>query len=511
MGFPEYLRYDALGLAELVRKGEVRPIELVDEAIARMDALDPRLNVIVRRHDERARAAAAKGPTGPFAGVPFLLKDLLSMIEGEPTEGGMRLRRGQRATASSEVFLRLERAGFLTVGRTATPELGILPVTESDAHGQSRNPWDLSRTPGGSSGGSAAAVAAGIVPVASGGDGGGSIRIPASCCGLFGLKPTRGRTPTGPSEAEFWHGCAIEHVVSRTVRDSAAALDVLAGPDPGAPYAAPAHPGTFAAEVGAPPGRLRIAFMKTPLLPAAGVHPECVKAVEATARLCAELGHEVVEAAPPLDGAAFARDFVTMLVGETAADVAEVETLVGRRAAAGDLDVGTALLAVLGGRVSARELSLAVRGLKRTGRVLAPFFARHDVLLTPTLAQPPLVVGQLMPKGFDRALQRVLTSLRAGRVLRWMGVLERIAETAWDFAAFTAPFNASGQPAMSVPLHWTPDGLPVGSHFVAREGQDGLLLRLAAQLEQARPWRDRWPALAGVTPPKAAGVPPVPA
>ncbi len=489
VSFAEYPQHDAVGLAALVRAGEVSARELVDEALARIEAVNPRLGAVVRVRADAARTEAARPLAGPLAGVPFLVKDLLATIAGEPTTGGSRLWRDAVADHDSELVRRWRRAGLVIVGRTASPELGLLPVTEPEAYGPARNPWDPSRTPGGSSGGSAAMVAARVVPIASGGDGGGSIRIPASCCGLFGLKPTRGRTPTGPDGVEHWQGCAIEHVLTRSVRDSAAALDATHGPDPGAPYVAPSPARPFLEEVGAPPGRLRIAFTRRALLPAPGVDAACVAAVEAAARLCAELGHEVVEEHPPLDGEAFARAFVMMIIGETGADLRAAERALGRRVRHDDVELGTHVLRLLGERYTAADYALAVRALKGTGRALAPFFERHDLLLTPTLAQPPLPLGALAPRGAERALMSALVRLGAGAALQGLGVLERIAATAYGFAAFTAPFNATGQPAMSVPLHWTPTGLPIGVQFAARLGEEATLLRLAAQLEQASPWR----------------------
>ncbi|MCO5168955.1 MAG: amidase [Planctomycetes bacterium] len=489
MSLPDYADHDALGLAALVRAGQVSPRELVDEALARIEATNPRLNAVVAVRAAAARSEAQGPLEGPLAGVPFLVKDLLGALQGESTTCGSRLWRGHAAACDTELVRRWRRAGLIVVGRTSTPELGLLPVTEPEAYGPARNPWDPSRTPGGSSGGSAAMVAAGVVPLASGGDGGGSIRIPASCCGLFGLKPSRGRTPTGPEAVDHWQGCAVEHVLTRSVRDSAAVLDATHGPDPGAPYVAPPPPRPFLEEVGAPPGRLRIAFTRRPLLPAPGVHPECVAAVDEAAALCAELGHDVEEAHPPLDGDAFARAFVMMVIGEAAADLRAAERVLGRRVRHGDVEPGTHVLRLLAEAYSAADFALAVRDLKATGRVLAPFFARHDLLLTPTLATPPLEVGALTPRGAERALMMALTRLGAAGALRALGVLERLAATAYGFAAFTAPFNASGQPAMSVPLRWTPDGLPVGVQFAARLGEEGTLLRLAAQLEAARPWR----------------------
>jgi amidase len=494
-GFADYSKHDALGLAALVRAGEVSAAELVEEAISRVEAVNPRLNAVVRTRYDAARAAAKAPLEGPFAGVPYLLKDLLGTLEGESTTNGSRLWQGTTAPHDSELVRRLRRAGLVCLGRTSTPELGLLPVTEPEAFGPARNPWDPARTPGGSSGGSAAMVAAGVVPLASGGDGGGSIRIPASCCGLFGLKPTRGRTPSGPDAIENWQGCAIEHVLTRSVRDSAAALDATHGPDAGAPYVAPPPARPFLEEVGAPPGKLRVAFTRQPLLPAAFVHPECVAAVEAAAKLMAELGHEVEEQHPPLDADAFARNFVMMIIGETGADLRAAERALGRKVRSGDVELGTHVLRLLAERYTAADFALAVRDLKLTGRALAPFFTRYDLLLTPTLARPPLEVGSISPRGAEKALVTTLTRMGSGAALQALGVLEKIASTAYGFAAFTAPFNATGQPAMSVPLHWSEKGLPIGVQFVARLGEEATLLRVAAQLEAARPWAHRRPPI----------------
>lgn len=499
MAMSDYATYDGLGLAELVATGKVHPRELVAEAIARIERDNPRINAVIHRMYESARRTAEAPPgsgpapaNAPFRGVPFLAKDLLSSWEGEPQASGTRLLTGWVAPHDSELAKRYRKAGLIPVGKTNTPELGLLPVTEPLAFGPTRNPWDTSRTCGGSSGGAAASVAAGFVPIAGGGDGGGSIRIPASCCGLFGLKPTRGRTPLGPELAEVWQGCAIEHVLTRSVRDSAAMLDAIAGDDPGVPYTAPAPARPFLSEVGQPPGRLKIAYTTRALIQA-DVHAECVRAVEDAAKLLRELGHDVVEEHPQFDADAFAIDFVHMLVGETAADVAEAEAKVGRSARIGDLEKETLVLARLGSAVSSRDFALASRRLHRLGRQLAGFFARHDLLLTPTLAQPPVPIGSLAPKGAEATLLEVAQRLPIGALLYKLGALHRIAASAWSFAPFTAPFNATGQPACSVPLHWTPDGLPVGVQLVGRFGDEATLLRVASQVERARPWKDRRP------------------
>jgi len=487
----EYLRQDATGLAGLVRRGEVSPLELVETALGRIERLNPRVNAVIHRMDDAARAAA-RGmlPEGPFRGVPLLLKDLLSGVAGEPFECGSTLLRGFRAPHDSELVRRYRRAGFVLAGKTNTPEFGLTPVTEPVSHGVTRNPWDLTRTSGGSSGGSAAAVASGMVPVAGGGDGGGSIRIPASCCGLFGMKPTRGRVPMGPDFGEIWHGAVVEHVLTRSVRDSAAILDATAGPDAGAPYFAAPPERPFLEETVREPGRLRIAFTARAWL-GATVHPDCTAALLDSARLLEALGHQVEEASPALDGAAFARAFLTMICAELAGDIAEAELAVGRRAGPGELEPATWALTLLGRSVSAAQYSSAVRLLQRTARQIAPFFGRYDILVTPTVSAPPVRTGALQPTPRERVLLKFLGGVRSGRLLRWAGVLEQTAATVFEFIPWTPVINATGQPAMSVPLAWNPAGLPIGIHFVGRYGDEATLYRLAAQLEQARPWFDR--------------------
>ncbi len=492
MGFPEYGDHDAMGLAELVRTRAVHPRDLVAEAIARIERDNPRVNAVIHRMYESARREAELPVSGPFGGVPFLAKDLLSMWQGEPQASGTRFQVGWVAPHDSELTTRYRKSGVICVGKTNTPELGILPTTEPAAFGPTHNPWDLTRSPGGSSGGSGAAVAAGFVPMAGGGDGGGSIRIPSSCCGLFGLKPTRGRTPMGPDHGEAWQGCAIEHVLTRSVRDSAAMLDAIHGADPGAPYHAPAPKRPFLDEVGAAPGRLTIAFTTRALIEAE-VHPACVAAAERTVALLRELGHDVVEAHPELDSAQLANDFVTMLVGEVAAEVAQAEARLGRKVKRGDLEKETAMLHRMGRAVPAVDFALASRRLHAIGRQVAGFFARFDLLLTPTLAQPPLVLGSLATRGAEAAVLAVAERLPIAKLLRRLGGVERIAAKAWSFTPNTAVWNATGQPACSVPMHWTAEGLPIGVQLVGRFGDEATLLRVASQLERAQPWRDRKP------------------
>jgi amidase len=496
-GFSEYDQYDGLGLAELVRRKEVKPAELVEEAIGRIEKLNPQLNAVVHKMYDLAREAAeGELPDGPFKGVPFLLKDLGVSYAGVPLRGGNRFQRDYVPDHDSEIVKRHRAAGLITLGKTSTPEYGLVPFTEPELFGPCNNPWDLTRNTGGSSGGSAGAVAACMVPLAHGSDGGGSIRIPASCCGVFGLKPTRGRTPLGPDMGEAWHGLAIDHVLTRSVRDSAAMLDATGGPDLGAPYYAepPARP--FLDEVGAEPGKLRIAFTAEPFLPSV-VHDDCVKGLEATVGLCQDLGHEVVAAAPEIDGDAFATAFLTMVCGEARADMEEFEELLGRKATSKEFEPSTWAVALLGRQVRAAEFSRAIRLLQRTGRQIAGFFEEYDILLTPTLARPPVVTGELQPKGGEAVAMKVLGSLNAGGLINALAGIEALAAKVFEFMPFTPLFNATGQPAMSVPLVWNDEGLPIGMQFVGRYGDEATLFRLAAQLEKASPWFDRRPPVCG--------------
>lgn len=488
--------HDAVGLAGLVRNGDVTPAELVDAAIERIERLNPRLNAVVHTSFERAREEAAGPlPHGPFRGVPFLLKDLLAADAGQPLTSGSRFTRDYVPSQDSELVRRYKASGLIIVGRTNTPELGLLPYSEPELFGPARNPWDLSRTPGGSSGGSGAAVAARIVPAASGGDGGGSIRIPAACCGVFGLKPTRGRTPNGPDLREYWHGCTTQHVLTVSVRDSAALLDATLGAEVGA-RSIPAPPERpYADEVGRDPGELRIAYSAHPFM-GRHVHEDCVSALEETVGLLTRLGHRLVEAKPDFEGLDLAKAFLTIICAETRSDILEAQRSVGKKASARDFEAATWALNLLGSRLSAAELNDALRVMDRAANIADVFFSEHDVLLTPTLASPPVPIGSLALAGFEAKLLAVLAGLNAGRVISALGALERTADETFDFVPFTPPFNMTGQPAMSVPLVWTESGLPVGMHFVGRFGAEATLFRLAGQLERARPWAERRPPIA---------------
>jgi amidase len=466
---------DATAQAELVRTRQVKPLELVEAAIARIERLNPRLNAVVAPLYDEARRRAEHELDGPFAGVPFLLKDLLAEYAGAPTTEGSRFLSGHYTAAEdSELVARVKRAGLVVLGRTNTPEFGILPTTEPRLFGPAHNPWDVTRTPGGSSGGSAAAVAAGMVPMAHANDGGGSIRIPASCCGLFGLKPTRARNPLGPHYGDLFCGLVAEHALTRSVRDSAALLDATAGPAPGDPYCAPPPARPYAQEIGAAPGRLRIA-VTTVAANGAPVHPDCVAAVQDAARLAASLGHMVEEAAPVIDSDVVANAFITLWSAGCAWGIDDWTRRTGRTPSPDDLEPLTAALAEMGRRRTAADLLLTLQDLQAISRTVAAFFTAHDVWLTPTLAEPPLPLGSFEdPDDPIHGLRRSAA-----------------------FVPFTPIANATGQPAMSVPLFWNADGLPIGTHWVGRFGDEATLLRLAAQLEAVRPWAGRRPPIAG--------------
>ncbi|HVN70439.1 MAG TPA: amidase [Desulfomonilia bacterium] len=493
--FPEYDRYDALGLAELVRKKEVTPEELCEEAISRIERINPKINAVIYKMFDIARSMAkSKLPQGPFIGVPFLIKDLLTSYAGVPLTMGSKAYRNHIPSRDSEMMRRYKATGVIIMGKTNTPEFGLTPYTEPELHGPTRNPWNLNHTPGGSSGGSAAAVASGIVPIASGGDGGGSIRIPSSCCGLFGLKPSRGRNPTGPEYGQIWQGAAVEHIITRSVRDSAAMLDAVNGPDVGAPYIIPKPHETYLAEVEREPDPLRIAYTKKSPL-GTDVHPECKQAVEKAAALLLSLGHKVEEADPVIDGKSLAKNFFIMYYGETAADVADLQTVLGRRPSPSDVEGPTWLLNLLGKAYTAGEFVHSLRQWNTFARQMGLFHQKFDLYLTPTIAFPPFRIGELKPKPIEERAMKVVNLLRLGGLVRISGLAEKIAFEIFSKAPFTELANMTGQPAMSVPLHWTADGLPCGVQFIARFGDESTLFRLAAQLEKAQPWFDRRPAI----------------
>jgi amidase len=488
--FAEYASYDATGLAELVATGQVTAAELLEAALARAEATRESLNAICTPMHGVARERTKEPLSGPFAGVPFLIKDIAQDYAGVATMAGSRAFAARVPEVHAEIVARFLRAGLVIFGKTSTPELALKAVTEPELHGPTRNPWSPDRTPGGSSGGAASAVAAGVVPMAGASDGGGSIRIPASFCGLFGLRPSRGRVPCGPAHGEFWEGASSEHVLTRSVRDSARMLDAISGPDVGAPFdiAPPERP--FAAEVGRPTGKLRIGYCtRSPL----GTHVdrECVVAVENAVTLLRELGHEVVAAEPEVDGEALAASFMTMYFGQVAASVAHARQLTGAHEDAFELD--TRALALLGRSLPAGEYVTAHRRWNDYARALGRFFGQYDFYLTPTVAMPPARIGELALPSAQRAALKVVLAAGLGKALLATGIVGQLARENLMRTPFTQLSNLTGTPSMSVPLHMSPEGLPVGVHFSARFGQEGALIRLAAALEQAAPWQARRP------------------
>ena len=491
MNAEEYLELDGLALAGLVAAGEVTSAELLDTARARAAKVNPRINAIVRPMDDQADARVAEGALldGPFAGVPFLIKDLAQDYAGLPTSWGSRSLANAPAAEHATVTRRWLGAGLVIFGKTNTPELGARGITEPELFGPARNPWDFERTPGGSSGGAAAAIAAGIVPVAGASDGAGSIRIPAACCGLFGLKAGRGLIPAGPLVGEALHGSATEGVVSRTVRDSAAMLDVLAGPGPAAPYDSPRPSSPFLDEVGRDPGRLRIGI-RIPTTVTPEPHREARAAVDAAADLLVSLGHEVVELTEaPYDDAALARDFLLTWFVHIAWQVEDIK----RRTGCGNdgFEHQTLVTAALGRAYTSSDYCGALERRQDHVRRLSAFHEQHDLLLTPTLATPPPRIGQFDLPAPARAASRLVLATRTGRLLRHVGIVDKIIDDNLGWVPYTQLANVTGRPAASVPLHWTADDLPLGVQFVAAPGGEALLLRLAAQLERARPWAGR--------------------
>jgi len=479
--------HDATGLAGLVRAGEVTPLELVEAAIARIEAVDPQLNAVIHPRFERARDEAARIPAGrasaaPFAGVPFLVKDVVCHQAGEPFHEGMRFLRDRQWRADRDSYLaaRFRAAGLVTVGRTNSPELGILPTTEPAAYGATRNPWDRARSPGGSSGGSAAAVAARLVPAAHANDGGGSIRIPASACGLVGLKPSRGRTSLGPN-GSFTALVVCEHVVCHTVRDCAGLLDAIAGPMPGDLYVAPPPARPYREEVGAPPGRLRIGLMTTAPGRLAAVHPDCVTAAEEAAQVLETEGHDVEVAHPPaLDQPDWAPHFMSLWSAGVALGLDGWSSRTGAPIGPDDVEPLTWALAELARALPTPALLRSLDWLLQATRLVAGWWQPpdggrgFDLLVTPTLAEPPVLLGT-----FDSPPDNPL------------GGFFRAAA----FTPFTPPFNVTGQPAISLPLGWTADGLPLGVQLVAASGREDVLLRVAAELEHDNPWANRRPPI----------------
>jgi len=494
MTFDEYRQHDALGLAALVQRGEVHPRELLALAISRADQVNPALSAMVNRLDDRARRRCEQpfDLQRPFAGVPFVIKDLFQELGGVPTTWGNGVLGSKAAPAtSSDVVRRWEDTGLVIFGQSKTPEFGARNVTEPRAHGPARNPWDPTRTPGGSSGGSAALVAAGVVPVAGANDGGGSIRIPAAACGLFGLKPGRGRVPAGPLVSEGMFGAAQQGVVSRSVRDTAAMLDLLQGPEPHGPYWMPPSGGSHLEALTRPPRRLRIGFTTASPI-GTPVDPQAVAAVEDAARLLSDLGHHVEPTGQPVDGEALAADFLLCWFCMMASIVDALQAQHGMRLS--DFEPDTRAMVAVGRSVSAVELLDSLGRWQTHIQALSDYHQRHDLWLSPTLAGPPPRIGAMDTPAMLHLMSDLVGTLGLSGLLRKTPQFQQSVLHNLAWTPYTQTGNLTGRPAMSVPLYWTPDGLPLGVQFLGPLGSESLLLQLAAQLEQARPWFGRMPA-----------------
>jgi amidase len=471
----DYSEYDAMGLAELVRNRDVKPLELVEAAITAIESTNDTLNAVITKTFERARKAAENPdsiPDGPFRGVPFLMKDILAMMEGVPMASGSRLLKGFVPDHNSELVKRIEAAGFLILGKTNTPEFGLRATTEPLAFGPTRNPWDTNHITGGSSGGSAAAVAAGMVPLAHGNDGGGSIRIPASCCGVFGMKASRGRFTLAPDYGDFLNGLVVEGCLSRTVRDSAAFYDCIAGNIQGDPYFAPPPERAYLEAITDNPPKLKVAYSMRP--PLGGiVQEDCKTALHESLKLMESLGHEIIGERDILVEPAFLQDsFIPLWTAGVALNFQALAEFRGSKIKPEEVEPHTWVLGEIGNTISAADYLLAISRCQALSRKIMGMFREFDVLVTPTLAKPPVKIGEL---DFDP--QNPLAAF--------------LAEA--EFTPFTAVCNVTGQPAVSLPLHWNENGLPIGTHIMAPNGGEGLLFQLAAQLEVAQPWKDKRP------------------
>ncbi|MBW2633238.1 MAG: amidase [Deltaproteobacteria bacterium] len=498
--FKEYQELDGMGLAELVRNGEVSTQEVCEEAVRCAEELNPSLNAIITpMYDLVERQIKEIPGDGPFTGVPMLLKDTHHAYKGTPMSQGCEALKGIVSDHDAEIVRRFKKAGLVVIGKTNTPEFKLGYTTEPKAFGPTLNPWDTDYSCGGSSGGSAAAVAARMVPFGSATDEGGSIRVPAAYCGLFGLKPSRGRNPVGPDFKNEWNGMSHSHVVTRSVRDSAAMLDAVAGPEPGSPYAAPLPKKPFLMEVGQPPSRFRIAYSLKQVY-GKEIHPDCRKAVEETVSLLKDLGHQVEEVSPDLDETEVFINEVVIMAGHVAAKLEEIKTVFNRPVNKNTIQLQNLALGAIGRKLNVVDFIRAKESWRVAGAAMDKLLTDYDLYLTPTLGQPPIKVGSLEPSVKDRRAMNLLVSAAGGLLLGNRNRLKSIISELID--AIVAPqmplthiANVTGQPAMSVPVYWNNNNLPIGVHFIGRYADEASLFQLAGQLEEARPWFDRKPPL----------------
>lgn len=484
-----YKNYDGLGLAELVKKKVVQPKEILAEAIKTMEELNPKLNAVIDLFYEKAEAMAEKVDlSGTFAGVPMLLKDIAQEIEGERITFGSKAYQNYRAKEDCNYVKQVRKTSAVFVGRTNIPEFALMAITEPSIYGPARNPWNLEHTPGGSSGGSAAAVASGMVPIAGANDGGGSIRIPAAYCGLFGMKPTRGRTPVGPEDGRHWQGAAVDLILSRSVRDSAAMLDAISIYEKGAAFHTPLFQGSYLNQSQTSINqKLNIAFtVESPL--GTEVDPDCKEAVIKTARYLESLGHNLEEKSAPVNGWKLAQSYLTMYFGEVAATLASLDEILGRKVKMSDVEPTTWIVGLIGKATTAEEFVLSLREWDKAAIQMESFHEIYDLYLTPTSAMLPAKIGELEPSKSEKAAMQVAGKLGVGGVLKKIGIVQQVAENNLKRTPFTQLANLTGQPAMSIPFHLTKLGLPVGVQFMAAKGKEDLLYSLAGQLEQSDLW-----------------------
>lgn len=488
-----YKSLDGLALAELIKKKEVKKSEVVKAAIDAIEEKNPQLNAVINKFYEKdGDLMDDQYDQGPLAGVPMLLKDIGQEVAGEYITSGSQLFKDYQSKTDNEFVGRLRETGGVFLGFTNVPEFALMGVTEPSLYGATRNPWNLGSTPGGSSGGSAAAVASGMVPIAGANDGGGSIRIPGAYCGLFGLKPSRGRTPVGPNLGRNWQGATSDHVLTRSVRDSAAVLDELTKlPDRASAFMAPPFDGTYLECVGRPLDgkKYRLAFtLESPI--GTEVHPDSKEAVLKTVGMLEEMGFNVEEKTAPVDGKKIANSYITMYFGEVSAAIASAEELLNRKATRKDVEPTTWLLNLLGRATSAEEFVLSLREWDKAAILMEEFHDSYDFYITPTTAFPPAKIGELDNTGLEKGLISLVSSLRLGGVLKKTGLVEQIIEKSLMRTPFTQLANLTGQPAMSLPMHLTKDNLPCGVQVIARRGREDLLYQLAGMLEESDLWLD---------------------
>ncbi len=490
--FSEYEQYDGLGMAKLVKEKHVTPGELLEEAISRAEKHKKLNTIIYPMYDMARKVAKDKLPDGPFTGVPTLLKDLIAEYKGTPISYGSKALRNNISKKDSELVKRIKSTGVVIFGKTNAPEFGIMGTTEPEHFRPCRNPWDLERSTGGSSGGSGAAVAAGIVPLAHGGDGGGSIRIPSSMCGIFGFKPTRGLTPLGPDHGEIMDGAVVQHVLTRSVRDSAAMLDSTMGSEPGSPYNIMFPKEKFLDTQHQSFKKLKIAYSAKSIMGDA-VHPDVEAGLNHTVQILKGLGHELIEDQPEIDGNQLSKAYLINLAGHISNDVEDTKKLVGKNVALSELEILTKTLALIGRSLTALEFIQAKKYWHKISYEMDIFHQKYDVYLTPVVAVPPPILGSQKLKPIEIFLMKIINFSGAGRALINSGIVEKIARESFEKFPFTQISNLAGTPSMSVPLFWNKDNLPIGSLFSAKIGEDSTLFRLAFELEKTSPWFNKKP------------------